>query len=118
MRARACGGTPGGSRSSSGSSILHSLAKNITVVVRLAHQAIGEFGDGLFLCETVDAAVGVVFDWAVAFAAGVEDGGHIAGDFGGAGCVRNGELVDGCATDGRCGEGGGCCGAHFDGLVG
>lgn len=74
-RARAC---RLGRSSSSGSGILLALTENITVVVCLGHDAVGELFDGLFLGEAVDAAVVVVFHGAVAFAAGVEDGGHVA----------------------------------------
>jgi len=48
--------------SSSSSGILLALAEDITVVIGLAHEAVRQILDGLLLCQTVDAAVVVVFD--------------------------------------------------------
>lgn len=63
--------------------------------------------DGLLLGEAVDAAVVIVFDGAVAFAAGVEDGRHVAAQFCATGCVDDRDLVHGCAAHGSGRRGGG-----------
>lgn len=62
--------------------------------------------DGLLLGEAVDAAVVIVFDGAVAFAAGVEDGGHVAAQFCATGCVDYRDLINGCAAHGSGRRGG------------